>query len=161
MWTWTTPPTSPSYAKSSRKRTGIVAHIRSNYDRRRPWGARQAGVFLDQLLPLAKDTTVQIAHLASAGAFDDAGVEAALTVFADALAARDRRIKRVYFDVSIARWESKADALVRLLRRIGMKRLVYASDSPPSKALLDFRRLPLTEREMRQIELNVAPYLKK
>lgn len=149
------------FGEANRHRMAIVAHIRSNYNNRRPWGAQQARVFLDQLLPLAKDTTVQIAHLASAGAFDDDGVEAALTVFADAFAARDKRMKRVYIDVSMARWESKAEVAATLMRRIGMKRLVYGSDGPPTKASQDFRKLPLTARELGQIERNVAPYLAK
>lgn len=148
------------FSEANRHRMAIVAHIRSNYNNRRPWGAQQARVLLDQLLPLAKDTTVQIAHLASAGAFDDEGVEAALAVFAEAFAARDKRVKRLYVDVSMARWESKAESLARLLRKIGMKRLVYGSDSPPTKALHDFRKLPLTASELRQIELNVAPFFR-
>lgn len=148
------------FSEANRHRMAIVAHIRSNYNNRRPWGAQQARVFLDQLLPLAKDVTVQIAHAASAGAFDDEGVEAALTVFAGAIAARDKRMKRVYIDVSMARWESKAESLAKLLRGIGMKRLIYGSDSPPTKASRDFRKLPLSTSELRQIELNVAPYFR-
>jgi predicted TIM-barrel fold metal-dependent hydrolase len=148
------------FSEANRNRMAIVAHIRSNYNNRRPWGAQQARVFLEQLLPLAKDTTVQIAHLASAGAFDDDGVEAALTVFADAFAVRDKRMRRVYIDVSIARWEAKRESLARLMRRIGMKRLVFASDSPPTDGSKAFRKMPLTDSELRQIERNVAPYLR-
>jgi predicted TIM-barrel fold metal-dependent hydrolase len=147
------------FAEANRHRMAIVAHIRANYDKRRPWGDRQARIFIEQLLPAAKDIPVQIAHLAGAGAYED-DVDAALGAFASAVQARDKRLKRVYFDVSVMRWESKADSLVQRLRTIGMQRLLYASDGPPLPAHRHFRKLPLTARELRQIENNVAPYLR-
>ncbi|MBL8175514.1 MAG: amidohydrolase family protein [Bryobacterales bacterium] len=147
------------FAEANRHEMAIVAHIRSNYDKRRPWGERQARIFLEQLLPAAKDVAVQIAHVAGAGAYED-DVDAALGTFAAAAKAGDKRMKRVYFDVSVMRWEKRAELLVRHLRAIGMKRLLYASDGPPLEAWKRFRTLPLTEREFRQIEGNVAPYLR-
>ncbi|MFN7924054.1 MAG: amidohydrolase family protein [Bryobacteraceae bacterium] len=149
------------FAAASRHRMAIVAHIRSNYDHRRPWGAEQARVFLEQVVPAAKGAVVQIAHAASAGHYDDEGVEQALGVFADAVAKRDPRMKQVYFDLSILRWEPKREALAKQLRMIGMKRLLFASDQPVATAWKLFRGLPLTERELRRIERNVAPYLRR
>jgi predicted TIM-barrel fold metal-dependent hydrolase len=69
-------------------------------------------------------------------------------------------VKRLYFDVSVARWDGKVDQLVRRLLAIGMKRLLYASDGPPLPMWKSLRTLPLTEKEFRIIEKNVAPYLR-
>jgi hypothetical protein len=48
---------------------------------------KQARPFLEELLPEAKDIVVRIAHLASAGRYEDAGFDQVLDLFADALAA--------------------------------------------------------------------------
>lgn len=148
------------FAAANRHRMAIVVHVRPNIDHGRPWGDRQARIFLESVLPEAKDTVVQIAHLASAGRYDDAGVDQALGVFADAIAAGDPRTKRLYFDVSVTNWESKKGTLQRQLRAIGMDRLLYASDAPLVAAWNSFRTLPLSEAELKQIQVNVAPYLR-
>lgn len=145
---------------ANRHRMAIVVHMRSTISRKRPWGARQARAFLEQVLPAAPKSTVQIAHLAGAGGLDDPGVLEALDLFARAIASKDRRMKRVYFDISVSRWHAKTETLVQLLRTIGMKRLLYASDSPPLRAWKAFRTLPLTEQEFHQIEANIAPYMR-
>ena len=148
------------FAAANRHHMAIVVHIRSNIDHGRPWGERQARIFVEKILPEAKDVVVQIAHLASAGRYEDEGVDKALDVFVDAIVAKDARMKRVYFDVSVTTWESKKETLQRQLRAIGMERLLYASDSPPPAAWKAFRQLPLNEGELKQIENNVAPYLR-
>ena len=147
------------FAEANRQRLAIVGHIRANYDKQRPWGPAQARVFLEQLLPSAPDVIVQIAHVAGAGSYEDPGVDGALGVFADAIAAKDKRVKNLYIDVSVARWDGKQESLVKRLRTVGMERLLYASDGPPLAAWKAFRKLPLTEKEFRRIERNVAPYL--
>ncbi len=148
------------FAEANRHRMAIVAHIRSNLDHKRPWGARQARSFLENLLPAAPDVVVQIAHMAGSGGYSMDGADQAMSVFVDAIRARDPRMKRVYFDVSTFNWESKRDILASQLKAIGVKKLLYASDSPPSTAWKSFRSLPLSTRELRQIEKNVAPYLR-
>ena len=42
----------------------IVVHMHANIDHHRPYGAKEALIFLEQLLPEAPDVIVQIAHLA-------------------------------------------------------------------------------------------------
>ncbi|MBL8240812.1 MAG: amidohydrolase family protein [Bryobacterales bacterium] len=148
------------FAAANRHRMAIVVHIRPNIDHGRPWGAKQARIFLEHVLPEAGNVVVQIAHLASAGRYEDEGVDKALDVFVDAIVAKDARVKLMHFDVSVMAWESKQDTLQRQLRAIGMERLLYASDSPPPAAWKSFRKLPLSERELKQIEKNVAPYLR-
>ncbi len=148
------------FAAANRHRMAIVVHVRPNIDHGRRWGEKQARIFLESVLPEAKDVVVQIAHVASAGRYEDEGVDKALGVFADAIAAKDPRTKLVYFDVSVTRWESKKETLQRQLRTIGMERLLYGSDSPQLAAWKSFRELPLSEGELKQIEGNIAPYLR-
>ena len=148
------------FAAANRHHMAIVVHIRPNIDHGRPWGERQARIFVENVLPEAKDVVVQIAHLASAGQYEDEGVDKALDVFINAIVAKDARMKHVYFDVSVIMWESKKETLQRQLRAIGMERLLYASDSPPAAAWKAFRQLPLSGGELKQIEDNVAPYLR-
>lgn len=146
----------------------IAVHMRANVDHHRPYGAKEARVFLEQLLPEAPDVPVQIAHLAGSGGYDDA-TDAALGVFVDAIERRDPRMRNVWFDAcGIAipgMWETKADLIVRRMRQIGVKRILYGSDAPtpdnlPKAALARFHKLPLTQQEFRTIERNVAPWVK-
>ncbi len=146
----------------------IVVHLHSNIDHHRPYGAKEARLFLEQLLPEAPDVTVQIAHLAGGGGYDDPAIDEALAVFVDAIKQNAPRMKNVYFDVcGIAipgMWEDKADLIVKWMRQIGMNRLLYGSDAAtpdnlPKIALERFHQLPLTKDEFRIIETNVAPYL--
>jgi predicted TIM-barrel fold metal-dependent hydrolase len=148
------------FREANRCRMAIVAHIRANTSR--SWGAEQARVFLEEVLPSAPDIPVQIAHLTGPGGYEDPGIDAAVGVFADAIAARDKRMKRVYFDVSgvfLGQWESKADLIVRRLRMLGLDRILYGSDGPPAQNWKAFRKLPLSEEEFGTIERNIGPYL--
>ena len=64
----------------------IVVHMRASISRKRPYGAAQARIFLEQLLPLAADVPVQIAHLAGTGpGYDDPPADSAMAVLADAV----------------------------------------------------------------------------
>ena len=142
-------------------------HIRSTVDLNRPYGARQAHIIIEKLLPEAPDVTIQIAHLGGGGGYD-ATIDAAVAVFVEAIAHRDPRVKNVYFDVSgvalPGNWRDQANLIVARMREIGIGRLLYGSDAPipgnlPEDALCRWRQLPLTAEEFRAIESNVAPYL--
>jgi predicted TIM-barrel fold metal-dependent hydrolase len=146
----------------------IVAHMHANIDHHRPYGAREARLFLESLLPAAPDVTVQIAHLTGGGGYDDPAVDEALSVFVEAIERKDPRMKHVYFDAcGIAipgMWEDKADLIVSRIRQIGIQRILYGSDAAtpdnlPKDALERWHKLPLTQREFRTIESNRAAYL--
>lgn len=145
----------------------IAVHMHANVDHHRPYGAREARIFLEQLLPEAPDVAVQIAHLAGSGGYDDA-TDAALGVFAEAIEQGDPRVRRVWFDAcGIAipgMWETKARLIAKRMRQIGVNRILYGSDAAtpdnsPKDALARFHKLPLTQPEFRTIERNVAPWL--
>src|SRR5690349_17995114 len=72
------------FAAANAHGMAIVVHAHANIDHNRPYGAKQARVFLERLLPAAPDITVQIAHLAGGGGYD-ATVDAALGVYAEAI----------------------------------------------------------------------------
>ena len=146
----------------------IVVHMHANMDHHRPYGEKEARIFLEQLLPEAPDVTVQIAHLAGGGGYDDPATDEALSVFVEAIERNDGRVKNVYFDacgIAIPGvWEDKASLIVKRIRQIGVKRILYGSDAAtpdnlPKDALERWHRLPLTQGEFRTIENNVAPYL--
>jgi predicted TIM-barrel fold metal-dependent hydrolase len=147
----------------------VVVHMRSSVTKKRPYGAAQAKVFLTQILPEAPDVTVQIAHLAGAGGYEDPTIDEALGVFADAIAAKDPRLKHAYFDISgVTRpgIEQDLNRVVARVRQLGLDRVLYGSDGGPNASgapkarLADYERLPFTDAEFRAIADNVAPYMK-
>jgi len=150
-------------------RMPVVVHMHTSIDNRRKYGADQARVFLNELLPAAADVPVQIAHLAGSGGYP-ATTDSALGVFADAIAKRDPRMKNVWFDATVVvRSGMLPEDLERIaarIRQIGMERVLYGSDAAASPATYPqagwtaFQQLPLTTAEFRVIANNVAPYMR-
>lgn len=155
------------FAAANAHRMAIVVHAHANLDHKRPYGAKQARVFLERLLPSAPDVTIQIAHLAGGGGYE-AVEDEALGVYAEAIERGDPRVRHLYFDASgipiTGMWEQSAELLTRRMRQIGMNRILFGCDSAfPGNSPRDFlerwRKLPLTAKEFQRIESNVAPYL--
>lgn len=150
-------------------RMAIVVHMRTSIDNHRKYGADQARVFLNELLPAVPDVPVQIAHLAGSGGYQ-AVTDSALSVFADAIAKRDARMKNVLFDASVVVLaDMSVDMLQQIAARIhqlGVERVLYGSDAAtnpiayPRAGWAAFRRLPLTEEEFRVIAGNVTSYMR-
>lgn len=157
------------FAAANRHRMAIVVHMRTSLDLRRRYGADAARVFLNELLPAAGDVPVQIAHLAGAGGYD-AAIDSALSVFTDAIARHDSRMKNVWFDATtVVRPGMSPDELQQItarIRQLGVERVLYGSDAAmnplayPKAGWEAFQRLPLTEAEFRVIANNVAPYMR-
>lgn len=157
------------FQAANRYRMAVIVHLRSSVSRKRPYGAPAATAFLDRIMPAAGDMTVQIAHLAGSGGYEDAAADEAIGVFVDAVAQKDPRMTHVYFDVSgvagLGNWQEKADLIARRIRQLGVERILYGSDGSqadwtPAKAWTAFRQLPLTGEEFRRISANLAPYLR-
>jgi predicted TIM-barrel fold metal-dependent hydrolase len=148
----------------------IVVHMRPSVTRNRPYGAREAETFLNEVLPAAPHVTVQIAHLAGAGGYDDPQVDGALQVFIAALAKNDARMAHVYFDIcgvaGLGKWEDKKQLIATRIRQVGVKRILWGSDGAfgggmtPAEALKAYRKLPLSKDEFRTIDTNLTPYMK-
>jgi predicted TIM-barrel fold metal-dependent hydrolase len=142
-------------------RMAIIVHLRTSVTRKRPYGARHARTFIDDVASAAPDVPIQIAHLAGAGGYDDPVVDEALGVFAEAAARRDPRVSRFYFDMSgvagVGNWKERVDEIVARIRQLGVERVLYGSDgavgeNSPQKALAAFRQLPFTPDEFSVIE---------
>jgi predicted TIM-barrel fold metal-dependent hydrolase len=152
-------------------RLAIVLHMRANISRGRPYGEEQARTFLEELLPLASEIPVQVAHMAGTGpGYDDPPADKALAVLAEAVASQDPRAQRLRFDVTTCAdpniSEANASLLARRIRQIGVSRVLYGSDAAaggnlrPRESWAAFRRLPLTEQEFAAIAGNAAPYVR-
>ena len=158
------------FQAANSQRMAIVVHMRASISKKRPYGPEQARAFME-LLSFAPDIPVQIAHLASSGpGYDDPPAHSVIEVLADAVAKKDPRTRKLWFDVaSNAHPTNSAEVselLVKLIRQIGVKRIVYGSDAalgnnlPPRESWEAFRQLKLSTKEIKTIAGNVAPYFR-
>jgi uncharacterized protein len=151
-------------------RMAIVVHLRANIAGHRPYGIAQAHALLDQLLPLAPDVPVQIAHLAGTAGYSDPKVDSVMAVLAEAVERRDPRTRNLWFDITTVALPTmstaEASLVVRRIRQVGVDRILYGSDAaaggnlPPREGWAAFRRLPLTAAEFDTMASNVAPYFR-
>lgn len=158
------------FRAANEQKMPIVVHMRASISRKLPYGRDEARIFLNELLPAAPDIPVQIAHLAGAGGFADPLVDQALTVFIEAIAKKDPRATRLYFDltgaVTLNIPVDQARLVATRIRQLGVERIVYGSDAaaggnlPPRQGWAAFRQLPLTDAEFRTIATNLAPYMR-
>jgi uncharacterized protein len=159
------------FRAANQHRMAIVVHLRASISLKRPYGAVQAKAFLEQLLPVAPDVMVQVAHMAGTGpGYDDPPADSAMAVLADVVQKKDPRTRKLWFDVTsvVDREISPANAalVVKRIRQVGVDRILYGSDAaaggnlPPRENWAAFRRLPLKASEFEQIARNVAPYLR-
>lgn len=159
------------FSAANRHGMGLIVHMRASIAQKRPYGAGQARVFLEQLLPLVPDVPVQLAHMAGTGpGYDDPPSDAAMAVMAQAAAEGDPRTRNLWFDVaSVADAQmtpANAATLVQRIRRAGVARVLYGTDAAvgdnlrPRESWEAFSRLPLTPQELTTIATNVAPYLR-
>jgi predicted TIM-barrel fold metal-dependent hydrolase len=156
------------FHRANQHQMAMVVHMRASITKKRPYGRKQAGIFLRDVLPAAPDVPVQIAHLAGAGGYDDPSIDEALSVFVDAIGKNDPRMAHVYFDVSgvagYGEWEKKAVLIAKRIRQLGTSRVLFGSDGfgggnlAPREAWAAFRRLPLSEEDFRVIETSTAPW---
>jgi predicted TIM-barrel fold metal-dependent hydrolase len=149
------------FAAANRHRLAIVAHTNNGAK----YGREDAEIFINQILAVAPDIDVQVAHLWGGEGFSDA----ALAVYAAAVENRNPATKRLYFDVAEVTREDTPDALTmaRRMRQIGLGRILYGSDAAMNGRLQPRQfwkalraNMPLTDAEFRIIAGNVAPYLR-
>ena len=151
------------FRAANRNRMAILVHAHANVNFNRPYGSREARVFLEQLLPETPDITVVLAHMAGAGGFDESTQQAS-AVYAAAIARHDPRVRNLYFDACISADAAEAPLLAQRIREIGVFRIFYGSDAPvkgnlPADAVARWHKFPLTAEEFRLIETNLAPFL--
>jgi predicted TIM-barrel fold metal-dependent hydrolase len=156
------------FRAANERRIAIVIHIRASGSQGVPYGREEARIFFDSILPAAPDIPVQIAHLAGWGGYD-AITDSALSVFVEAIARQDPRMRQLWFDVTtVARnaTPDEANLIATRIRQLGVQRVLFGSDAatggnlPPRESWADFRKLPLTDAEFQTIASNVAPYMR-
>lgn len=146
----------------------IVVHIHSL---RGDYGRKDAEIFIKDVLPVAPDIPIQIAHLAGSG--PGYGPDAAMATYAEAIASGDPRTKNLYFDVTNCvtldseQSQEELSLIAKRLRQVGLKRIFFGSDmststNPPVGLWWDaFRwKLPLTSDELGVIANNLPTYIK-
>jgi len=143
----------------------LVIHVRSATE----YGPVDVRRFLGQALSHAGDLPIQIAHSGGWGGLDEATL-AALSAYAIAIEHDAAGTKHLVFDLAVVIVDDKTDPrlarrFVELVRRIGLRRFVMASDwpslyAPDKHNKLAESQLPFTEAEWRLILNNRAPYLR-
>jgi uncharacterized protein len=161
------------FAAANQHQMPIVAHVWTGNDEvANPFDGRDARTFINEVLPMSPDVTVQIAHMGGSGPRLDPGTEEAMLALAEAASRGEAAMKNVYFDIatnihprSPVEW---VEFMTARMREIGMSRLLYGSDlaigdnALPAeywRALRD--RSGLTSSELETIAGNVAPYIRK
>lgn len=159
------------FRAANRHRMAIAVHLRASISLKRPYGETQARAFLEQLMPLATDIPVQVAHLAGTGpGYEDPPSNEVLRVFAEAAARRDPNTRQLWFDVASRATPDispeHAREMAQRIRMVGVDKILYGSDAAtpgnmrPREAWAAFRALPLTAAEIDRISSNLAPYLR-
>jgi predicted TIM-barrel fold metal-dependent hydrolase len=157
------------FAAANAAKMAIVVHMRASISKGRPYGARQAKIFIEQVLPAAPDVTVQVAHFAGSGpGYEDPPAREAMAELAAAVARRDPRTRNLWFDVASIVDREITPELARqvadLIRQVGPGRVLYGTDAAqggnlrPRESWAAFRKLPLADAEFAQIAGNVPPY---
>jgi predicted TIM-barrel fold metal-dependent hydrolase len=157
------------FAAANARKMAIVVHLRASIGKARPYGARQARIFIEQVLPAAPDVTVQVAHLAGTGpGYEDPPAREAMAVLAESVARRDPRTRNLTFDVaSIVDREIRpelAKLVADFIRQVGVDRVLYGTDAAqggnlrPRESWEAFRKLPLSDAEFARIARNVPSY---
>jgi predicted TIM-barrel fold metal-dependent hydrolase len=147
---------------AQRRGTPVLIHMRARGGAE--YGATDARIFLDQIVPHAPDIDIVVAHLGASGPGYTPQHDEVLAVFAAAAERNDPRMKNLYFDVSsnVTQEITPADAtlVTQRLRQLGIQRILYGSDLTAvggsiAKAWEIFRtKLPLTPVEVQQIASN-------
>src|SRR5262249_41447998 len=96
------------------------------------FNAADAELFIREILPSAGSSWVQIAHAGGGLPRVDGNNTAVLRVFADHIVRDDAVTRRVLFDLSYVpapdETPEATGALIKQIRRIGMKRFLFGSD---------------------------------
>jgi predicted TIM-barrel fold metal-dependent hydrolase len=150
------------FALAQRRRAPVLIHMRARGGTN--YGAEDAKIFLDEIVTVAPDIEIVVAHLGASGPGYESQHDEVMAVFGAAAGKNDPRMKNVYFDVSsnVTDEITPADAelVVKRIRQVGARRILYGSDlSAPGGSIARgweiFRtKLALTAAELQQIANN-------
>lgn len=155
-------------ALAQRRRAPVLIHMRARGGTN--YGAEDAQIFLDKIVPHAPGIEIVIAHLGASGPGYSPQHDEVLAVFAAAAERKDRRMNNVYFDASanVTAEITPADAalIVKRIRQLGTRRILYGSDlSAPGGSIrrgweIFHTKLPLTAKEVQQIVNNRTRFVR-
>ena len=140
----------------------VVIHLRT---RDPSYGYDHAALFIEQIASQLPSTTWYLAHMAGWGGYDP-GTDGAIQAFLDAVDAGTLDHAKVWFDlaaiVSDELLPHDLNALRNKIQRIGLDRLVFASDwdeAAPAVYLATLKEaLQLSDPEWQQLIGNEAPF---
>ena len=156
------------FALAEERGAPVLVHMRARGGTN--YGAEDANLLLDKIVPVAPDIEIIVAHLGASGPGYSPQHDEVMAVFAAAAERKDPRMNNLYFDVSsnVTEEITAADAalVVQRLRQVGLKRVLYGSDlSVPGGGVARgweiFRtKLPLTETEVQVIVNNRTRFVR-
>lgn len=154
------------FALAERRRAPVLVHMRARGGTN--YGAQDAQIFLDEVVPAAPTIEIVVAHLGASGPGYSSQHDEVMAIFAAAAKRRDPRMANIYFDVSSNITDDIAapDAalVAQRLREIGLRRVLYGSDlSVPGGTIARgweiFRsKVPLTSEELQQLANNAVRF---
>jgi len=150
------------FALAQRLRAPVLIHMRarggSNY------GAEDARLFLERVVPAAPEVEIVVAHLGVSGPGYGAQADEVMAVFGEAGERNDLSMRNLYFDVATnvtaETSPDEAALIARRIRQVGPRRVLYGSDlNPPGESVRAgwdiFRtKLPLSPAEIATIAGN-------
>jgi uncharacterized protein len=156
------------FAAAHAHKLSIAIHMKTRTGL--PYGREDAAIFLNKVVPRAPGTLIQIAHLAGAGPGYQDFIDDALSVFVEAVQARNPNTRDLFFDVTtVATRETTTEngaLIARRIRELGPERILFGADHSlsgnpePREAWEIFRtKVPLTPAELEVIASNVPPYM--
>ena len=150
------------FALAQRLRAPLLVHMRARGGAN--YGAEDARIFLEKVVPVAKDIEIVVAHLGTSGPGYAEQTGEVMRAFGDAAQRKDPRTRNLWFDVATTVTDdtTPADAgtVAELIRQVGPGRVLYGSDlTPPGGSIRRgweiFRtKVPLTAAELQQIAGN-------
>jgi predicted TIM-barrel fold metal-dependent hydrolase len=154
------------FVMAQRRRAPVLIHMRARGGT--DYGAEDAQIFLDEVVPQAPGVEIVIAHLGATSPGYPPQNDEVMAVFAAAAERNDPRMANLYFDVSANVTDeiapTDAALIAQRVRQIGPSRVLYGSDlSPPGGSIRRgweiFRtRVPLTAAELQEIASNRARF---
>jgi predicted TIM-barrel fold metal-dependent hydrolase len=150
------------FSLAQRLRVPVLIHMRARGGTN--YGAEDASLFLDKILPSSPDIEIIVAHFGGAGPGYPPQSDEVMGVFATAAKWNDRRLHNVYFDMAtVVTSEATAadvELIAKRIREVGVGRVLYGSDlSPPGGGIREGweifeAKVPLTPAELQRIARN-------
>ena len=150
------------FSFAERRHAPLLIHMRARGGA--DYGAEDARLFMDVLLPVAPSIEIVVAHLGASSPGYGAQNDEVMQVFANAAQRKDRRVRNLFIDTAAnidAKTPADAAALAATrMRQFGLRKILYGSDlSAPGGSIaaswsIFKEKMPLTPAELDIIMAN-------